>query len=355
MIDKLVSKRVIELEGYKAEASAQGIALDKNEVPWSLSSKVEEAIFQRLKVMEFNRYPDSNCTELKTAISGYTGVDAAEIAVGNGSDELISVVLQTFINPGDTVAVHNPSFSVYKIDGTICGARVWEYNLDSNFGMKLEEFISCLQKEKPKLVFLCNPNNPTGSRLELSEIEQILMKTDGIVVVDEAYFEFSGLTAVGLLSDYENLIILRTFSKAFGLASLRVGYMLASASIISYVERVRATYNVNTLAQTVAVEVLRNLDTVIERIEIIKSERERLTAQLKKLEGLQCFESWSNFLLMRSPYADEIYKKLQEAGVYIRGFSTPILKDCIRVTIGSSVENDRFYEIVKEVLYGKGK
>lgn len=355
MIDKLVSKRLIGLEGYKVEVGVQGIALDKNEIPWNLSSKVEEAIFKRLRTMEFNRYPDSNCTELKAAISGYTGVDATGIAVGNGSDELISVVLQTFINPGDTVAVHNPSFAVYKIDGTVCGARVWEYDLDSNFGMKLEEFISCLQREKPKLVFVCNPNNPTGSRLELPDIEQILKKTDGIVVVDEAYFEFSGLTAAGLLSDYENLIILRTFSKAFGLAALRVGYMLASPSIISFVERVRATYNVNAFAQTVAVEVLKNIDSVTERIEIIKSERERLATKLNKLEGLHCFDSWSNFLLMRSAYADEIYRKLQEAGVYIRGFSNPMLKDCIRVTIGSSVENDRFYEVVKEVLYGKGK
>lgn len=355
MIDKLVSKRVIGLEGYKVEPSVQGIALDKNEIPWSLSSKVEEAIFRRIRDMEFNRYPDGNCTELKAAISQYTGIDPAGIAVGNGSDELISVVLQTFIDSGDTVAAHNPSFSVYKIDGTICGARVWEYNLDRNFGMKLEEFISCLQREKPKLVFLCNPNNPTGSRLELSEIEQILMKTDGIVVVDEAYFEFSGLTVAGLLSDYENLIILRTFSKAFGLASLRVGYMLASASIISFVERVRAAYNVNAFAQTVAVEVLKDLDTVTERIEIIKNERKRLAALLMKLEGLQCFESWSNFLLIRSTYADEMCRKLQEAGVYIRGFSNPMLKDCIRVTVGSSVENDRFYEIVKEVLYENGR
>jgi histidinol-phosphate aminotransferase len=355
MIDKLVSKRVIGLEGYKAEADVQGIALDKNEIPWSLSSKVKEAIFRRLRAMEFNRYPDSGCTELKAAISGYTGVDASGIAVGNGSDELITVVLQTFINPGDTIAVHNPSFSVYKIDGTVCGARVWEYDLDKNFGMKLEEFIGCLQKEKPKLVFLCNPNNPTGSMLELSDIEQILIKTDGIVVVDEAYFEFSELTAVGLLSDYENLIILRTFSKAFGLAALRVGYMLASASIIGFIDRVRATYNVNAFAQAAAIEVLKDLDTVMERIEIIRSERERLTALLKKLEGLQCFESRSNFLLIRSAYADEMYKKLQEAGVYVRGFSNAMLKDCIRVTVGSSVENDRFYEVAKEVLDGKGR
>lgn len=351
MIDKLVSKRAHGLESYKVEPALPGIALDKNEIPWSLNDRVEEALIKRIRTMELNRYPDSDCAELKAAISRYTAIDTVSIGIGNGSDELISVVLQTFIEPGDTIAVQNPTFSMYKIYGTICGARIWEYNLDCNFEMKLEEFIGCLQKEKPKLVFLCNPNNPTGRRLELPELEQILKEVDSIVIVDEAYFEFSGLTAAGLLSEYDNLIILRTFSKAFGLAGLRVGYMLACPSIINYVDRIRSPFNVNAFAQVAAEEILKNIDTVTERIEIIKSERERLTKLLIKLEDLQCFESWSNFILIRSKYAGKINKRLQEAGVHIKGFSGPMLKDCLRVTVGSPAENDSFYEVVKEVLY----
>jgi histidinol-phosphate aminotransferase len=351
MIDKLVSKKVLELESYKAESKIQGIALDKNEIPWNLNKKVEEALMRRIKSMEFNRYPDSDCTDLKAAISKYTGIDTDSIGIGNGSDELISIVLQTFINPGDTIAVHNPTFSMYKIYGTICGARIWEYNQDSSFRIKLDEFISCLQKEKPKIVFLCNPNNPTGSSLELSEIEQIVKAVDGIVIVDEAYFEFSGVTASGLLSSYDNLIVLRTFSKAFGLAGLRVGYMLACPSVISYIDRVRSPFNVNAFAQTAALEALDNIDIVSERIEIIKSERVRLTALLSELEGLQCFESRSNFLLLRSSYVGEIYKRLQEAGIHIRSYSNPQLLDCLRITIGSPEENNSLFEIIKEVMY----
>jgi histidinol-phosphate aminotransferase len=351
MIDKLVSKRVLELENYKVESKTQGITLDKNEIPWNLSDKVEKALIKRVKTMEFNRYPDSGCTDLKTAISRYTGIGTESISIGNGSDELIHMVLQAFIDPGDTIAVHNPTFSMYKIYGTICGARTWEYNLDSNFEIKLDEFIDCLQKEKPKVVFLCNPNNPTGRRLELSEIEQILKRVEGIVLVDEAYYEFSGLSAAGLLSRYDNLIILRTFSKALGLAGLRVGYMLACPSVISYIDRVRSPFNVSTFAQAAAIAVLENLDTVTERIEILKSERKRLAALLMEIESLQCFESWSNFILVRSPYAGEIYKRLQTAGIHIKSFSNFILKDCLRVTIGSRIENDKFYEIVREVLY----
>jgi len=351
MIDKLVSRKALELESYKAELKTQGIALDKNEIPWNLNEKVEEALIKKIWSMEFNRYPDSNCTDLKKAISRYTGIDTESIGIGNGSDELINVLLQTFINPGDTLAIHNPTFSMYKIYGTICGARIWEYNLDSSFEFKIDEFISCLQKEKPKLVFLCNPNNPTGSSLALSEIEEILKKTDGIVIVDEAYFEFSGVTAAGLIASYDNLIVLRTFSKAFGLAGLRVGYMLACPSVISYFDRVRSPFNVNTFAQAAAAAVLENIDIVTERIKIIKGERSRLTALLSEIESIQCFESRSNFILLRSSYARKIYKRLQEAGIYIRSFSNPILKDCIRISIGSPEENDSLYKVVKEAVY----
>lgn len=353
MIDRLVSNKVKRLDEYKAEAAIQGIALDKNETPWSLEDKVQEAVFKRLRSMEFNRYPDSSCWELKAAIAGYTGVAPSGITVGNGSDELISLLLQTFINPGETVAMHNPSFSVYKTDATVSGARVWEYNLDKDFGMRLEEFIVCLERENPKLIFLCNPNNPTGSRLEQDELELILKKTSGIVVVDEAYYEFSGVTAAGLLPEYENLVILRTLSKAFGLAALRIGYMLAAPETIGYIDRVRALYNVNAIAQAVAVEVLKNLDTVTERIKLIKSERGRLASRLMELPDLQCFESFGNFLLMRTKYAGLIFDKLLEAGICIRRFSNPALENCIRVTIGTAIENDRFYEAIREVLYEK--
>lgn len=351
MINNLVSKRARELESYKVEPQLSGIALDKNEIPWSLEGKAQEALIERLRTMEFNRYPDSSCTALKAAISKYTGIGTSSIGVGNGSDELIYVLLQTFIEPEDAIALYNPSFSMYKIYGNVCGARIWEYELDQDFRIKLDEFITGIQKEKPKIVFLCNPNNPTGSRLELGELEQLLKSTTGIVVVDEAYYEFSGVTASKLLLEYENLIILRTFSKAFGLAGLRIGYMLASPEVISYIDRVRSPFNVNAFAQLAAEVALENLDLVSERTEIIKGERERLSKLLAELKGIKCFDSWSNFILIRTPFACEVNKKLKEAGIYIRGFSSPALEDCLRVTIGSRLENDAFYEALKEVLY----
>jgi len=350
MIEKFVAQRVKELEGYKAEANDLPIILDKNELPWGLSRDMREAVLSRILDMEFNRYPDSSCSELKKAISKYTGIDISSIAVGNGSDELISIVLQTFISPGDTIAVSDPSFSMYKVYGSICGARIWEYGTDSSFETEPEEYISCLEKVKPKLVFLCNPNNPTGGRLQLEVIEEILKAVEGIVVVDEAYFEFSGLTAAGLLRSYENLIILRTFSKAFGLAALRLGYMLAAEKIISYIDRVRSPFNVSTFAQLVAIEALENIDPILERAEIIKQERERLRKLLGGIEGLKCYESWSNFLLIGTPKAGEIQSSLKQSGICVKSFSGSRLGDCLRITVGSPVQNDRLYECIKEVL-----
>jgi histidinol-phosphate aminotransferase len=353
MIDELVSKRVIGLESYKVEPEPQGMILDKNELPWNPDEKVLAAIIESIRTLEFNRYPDNDCTELKTAISRYVGVSTDWISMGNGSDELIYQVLQAFIDPGDVIAVQNPTFSMYKTYGSLCGARVWEYDLGSDFEVELDEFIGCLQKEKPKVTFICNPNNPTGRILEPGDMEKLLERVPGIVVVDEAYFEFSGQTAVKLLSGYGNLIILRTFSKALGLAGLRIGYMLAAPSVIRYIDRVRPPFNVNRFSQIAAAVLLDNLATVEERIEIIKSERKRLTVLFEKLESIQCFPSWSNFILIRSEQAEKIKSSLRESGIYIKSFSNPKLKDCLRITIGSRSDNDKCYEAVKEVLYGE--
>jgi len=351
MIDKFVSKRALKVESYKAESMFKGVALDKNEIPWDLDDKVKEALIERLRSAGFNRYPDSSCTELKKALARYTGVDDGCIAVGNGSDELISVLLQTFIDPGDTIAVLNPTFSMYKIAGTICGGKVWEFDLDSGFKLNTREFISGLKRQNPRLTILCNPNNPTGGCIEAGEIEEILKEAPGIVIVDEAYYEFSGVTASGLLPEHENLIVMRTFSKALGMAGLRLGYMLASPEIIGYFDRIRSPFNVNTFTQTAAIEVLKNTGLVEERVEVIKRERERLASRLSELEGIRCFESRSNFLLIRVPEAGKVFSKLRADGVLVRSYSDPVLRDCLRVTVGSSEENDRFYETLKEVLY----
>lgn len=351
MIDKLVSKKAQNIKSYKVESKVPGIMLDKNENPWYLDGAVRQNIIKRLENLELNRYPDNNCTELKEELSTYTGASTDSIIVGNGSDELIHMVFQTFLNPGDKIAVQSPTFSMYKIYADLCDADTAEYVLKDSFEPDPEGFLEFLKKENPKIAIICNPNNPTGKSFELPAIDKILKEFRGLLLLDEAYFEFSGITAAGLLPEYENLVILRTLSKAFGLAGLRVGYLLGNPALAGFIERVRPPFNVNSFSQAAAVEVLKNKDNAQKRIEEIKAEREKLAERLNGLDKLECLESWANFVLVRSERAGEIYRRLEEARIYVKGFSAPALKNCLRVTVGSPRENDILFEAVKEVLY----
>ncbi|MGE5632296.1 MAG: histidinol-phosphate transaminase [Caulobacteraceae bacterium] len=353
MIDKMISKKAMKLEAYKVEEKVRGILLDKNEAPWNVDDVIRKGIAEKLLSMEFNRYPDNACTELKNELSWYTGAGVDSICIGNGSDELIQITLQTFIDPGDKIVIQSPTFSMYKIYASMCGAEVKEYILNDSFEFDLDAYIEFILKENPKLIIICNPNNPTGGRLEIAELEKILKNYSGIVLVDEAYFEFSGLTAAGLVTMYDNLVVLRTFSKALGIAGLRVGYLLAGSPLVKYFERVRPPYNINAFSQAAAVEVLRNISLVKEKIDEIQAGRDRLTERLMELDGLECFKSWGNFILIRSPRGLEIYKRLKESGVHIKRFGDVLLRNCLRITIGSDAENARLCEIVKEVLYDK--
>lgn len=350
MIDKLVSKRVQSIESYNAENKTEGIILDKNENPWNLDEEVRERIIKMLGDFKYNRYPDSSLSKLKKELSAYAGVSEASVVAGNGSDELIQMVIQTIADPGDTVATQCPTFAMYKLYGSLCGADIKEYMLGDGFDPDAEGYLSFLKRENPKAAIICNPNNPTGRIMKTCEIEKILREFSGILVVDEAYYEFSGITAAGLLDKFENLIILRTLSKAFGLAGLRVGYLIGNPKLISYIERIRAPYNINSFSQAAAVEALKDKDKALAKVNIIKEERNKLTARLMKLKDLECFESWSNFILVRSPRAKDMYMGLEKEGIHVKAFSGPLMKDCLRITVGTPEQNESLYKVLKEVL-----
>lgn len=350
MIDKLISKRVKNIEAYNAENKTEGIILDKNENPWNLDEGVRERIVKMLGSFEYNRYPDSSYTELKRELSAYAGVSEASVVAGNGSDELIQMVMQTVANPGDTVATQCPTFAMYKLYGSLCSAEIKEYMLGDSFDPDVEGYISFLKRENPKAAIICNPNNPTGRIMKTCEIEKVLKEFSGLLVVDEAYYEFSGITAVGLLDKYENLIILRTLSKAFGLAGLRVGYLIGNPKLISYIERIRSPYNINSFSQAAAVEALKNRDKAMIKINLIKEQRNKLTARLTELENLECIESWSNFILVRSQRTKDIYMALEKEGIHVKAFSSPIMKNCLRITVGTPEQNESLYKVLKEVL-----
>lgn len=320
------------------------IILDANEMPFDLSKSLKQEVLKELSFVQWNRYPDIYCDRLRIALGEYVQADYEMIAVGNGSDEIISLALRALVEAGESVMTVEPTFSMYSFYAKLSGIKVLNFNLEDNFELDIVRLKKAMKTEKPKMLILCNPNNPTGSCIDIEDIKEIISDYDGYLMLDEAYYEFYGESGIGLLENYKNIIILRTLSKAFGLAGLRVGYAVASKKIIKSIFAVKSPYNVNSLTQTAALKVLESIEEVKKRIEFIKTERERMYNQLNNVIGLRVYPSKANFLLMKSTDSDQILEKLKNKNIRIRYFENSNLKNFIRVSIGSRDENDRFLE-----------
>lgn len=322
------------------------IILDVNEMPFDLSESLKQAVLKEFNLVQWNRYPDIYCHKLRIALGKYVQKDYEMIAVGNGSDELISLALRALVRAGDSIMTIEPTFSMYSFYAKLNGIKVLNFNFEDRFELDIVRLKETLKIEKPKMLILCNPNNPTGNCIDIQDIKYIISDYDGYLMLDEAYYEFYGVSGIGLLEDYKNVIILRTLSKAFGLAGLRVGYAIASKNIIESIFAVKSPYNVNSLTQAAALKVLENIAEVKEKIEYIKSERERMYNQLNTIKDLMVYPSKANFLLIKSSYSEQISKRLKEKNIKIRHFENSMLKNFIRVSIGTREENDQFLEVL---------
>lgn len=353
MIAELISKNIEGLKAYKTDNEADIIRLDLNENPYDIKRLLGEELMGEFDRISFSSYPDGCCTDLKRLLAGYTGAAASQLAVGNGSDELLSLIMQAFINKGDKVLLHSPTFSMYRQYAAIAGAKVEEYVTCKEFKIDIADFIKKRADIKPKLQIICNPNNPTGRGLSLTELETLIKGFDGITVVDEAYFEFCGITAFPLLASNENLIITRTFSKALGLAGFRVGYMISSSEIIEHIERVRSPYNINILSQTAASIVLRNMHKIRPTIDQILKDRAWLYDRLKEIRDIEAYSTQCNFILIKADKAEHIYSSLLDNRIRVKYFSEGALKDYLRISIGTSDTNIKVAEIIEKAM-GKG-
>ena len=322
------------------------IILDANELPFDLPESLKEEILRELSIVNWNRYPDIYCDKLRAALGEYVQKEYEMIAVGNGSDELISLVLKALVGYGDSIMTIEPTFSMYSFYAKLNGIEVINYKLEDNFELDIDMLKKALKAKKPKMLTLCNPNNPTGNCIGIDDIKEIISDYDGYLLLDEAYYEFYGVSGIELLKSYENVIILRTLSKAFGLAGLRVGYAIASKKIIESIFAVKSPYNVNSLTQAAAIKVLEHVEEVKDRVELIKNERERMYSQLKAVKNLRVYPSKANFLLIKASNSDEISELLKKKKIRIRYFESQTLKDFIRVSIGSRDENNKFLEVL---------
>lgn len=350
---KGIKEAVLKIGSYTVAQDFSRIKLNQNESPFDIPAEIKEEVFKRLKEVRWNRYPESAACSLIEKISDYTCFPSSGIIVGNGSNELIQALVYAVCDSGERILVVQPGFSIYKRVASVMNIAAVEAPLKDDFSFDIEAIIE--KGKKAKLIVLASPNNPTGTALKVGEIERIARNFDGIVAVDEAYYEFHRETAQDLIIDMDNIVILRTFSKALGVAGIRLGYLLGRGEMVRELLKARLPFSLG-IFQQVAGEVILDRKRFIEEIvESIIRERARIFNELEKIRSIRPVPSSANFILFESEVQSgkDLYKTLFEKGVVLRYFDIPRLKKMLRVTVGRYEENDIFLEKLKQIAEGR--
>ena len=337
-ISELIRPELLKFKPYTSArhlVSSGEIMLDANENPYD-----EENL---------NRYPDPNQIALRESLSNYADAPLDNIFVGSGSDEIIDLLIRLFCEPGrDEVLIIEPTYGMYRVCAELNAVSVSSCLLNDDFDIELSSLRSALN-EKTKIIFCCSPNNPTGNLLSVAELLEYT-KSEGIItVVDEAYLEFSKSTSVSrLLDEYPNLVVLRTLSKAWGLAGIRLGYSVTAAEIVSYLMRIKLPYNINVLSSDRALEALSDKANMEKKVSEIIAERERLIGEFNNLSIFEeVYPSVANFILLKSRFSSKIKLTLAENGIIIRDRSAdPLLENCIRITVGTPEQNGMLLNVL---------
>ena len=340
-LDKMPSYDGVE-KNYRVKVNA-------NECTLNLPPLVEERVMNRLSHVAFNRYPNEEYYSLVEQIAKNFSVGDAQVLLGGGSSEIIEKVFHAFGGNGRRVVFPQPSFSMYKIYAKAAESEGVPFDLDANFNLDVDAFIEKVHEVNASLAVVCNPNNPTGNALTPAQVEKLAAAIDCAFLLDEAYVEFYGRSAINLVAKYPNLLVARTFSKAYGLAGARVGYMVAQAEVTRMVNKTFMPYHLNTLSLATADIVYQMRDEFVPRIQMIVAERQRLSERLAKLSGVEVFPSETNFILFRTERASELKDYLESLDIGIRYFAPNSfgLKNCLRVSIGTRVENDEVFAAIK--------
>jgi histidinol-phosphate aminotransferase len=345
-----------DLVAYDAKDVRAEINLSANENPRNLPGEVLEKLADRVRFdIPFNRYPDPLATRLRELIAQANGLDAANVLVGNGGDEIILDIILAWGGPGRKLVDMPPTFAMYEIDARVTGTRVVEVPRNAEFEVDGESLMAAVADQDPDIVVISNPNNPTGTMTAETLLIELLNATDALVLVDEAYFEFSRQTMRPHMERHPNLAILRTFSKAFSLAGLRAGYLLAHADVVRELTKVRQPYSVNRFTQVAASLAFRERMVFEAGVRETMCNRDRLMHGLAQMSEVAVFPSEANFVLFRVDQAAAIWRDLlHDHSILVRDLSrTPGLEDCLRVTVGTEEEVDRFLQAMDEILARK--
>lgn len=370
-----VKPAVRALAAYTLTLRDAPVKINQNENPWDLPESLKRRVLERALTRPWSRYPDFDPHELLEALARHSGWSSDGILAGNGSNEMIEALLLVTVGPGTRVVIPEPTFTLYALLATILGGEPVRVRLIPGFASAsqpaagrgfsgasdgpgglaydVEALLAARRRTSAAVTIVCSPNNPTGSTLALAEVERLCDDGDGLVVIDEAYHEFSGESAVPLLARHPNLVVLRTFSKAKALAGLRVGYLLAAPELVREINKARLPYNINFFSQLAAIAALEAKDALEASLRRIVAERERLRARLADMPGVRAWPSRANFFILELTSVDPkaVFASLLRRGVLVRDVTSyPMLSRCLRVSVGSEEENHAFLSALGTAL-----
>ena len=355
MTDRLevIKSAVRDLRAYSLSPHRTTVKLNQNENPWDAPLRIKEETLSRLALRPWSRYPDFVPTSLHEKLAQFASWTPAGVIAGNGSNELIQAVLMVTVGEKKRVLISEPTFALYRQVTTVLGGQVQSVPLQPGLQFDAAALLRSIEQTQPQVTIICSPNNPTGCKISDSDLKMILETARGLVVVDEAYHEFAGHSAVPLLKDYENLVVLRTFSKAMALASLRLGYLLAAPALVTEIRKAVLPYNLNAFSQTAAEVALEMYESELRPlVKLILAERDRVLEQLRQIDGLEPVPSQANFMIVRSALPpQQVFTELIKRDILIRDVSHyPMLHDYFRFSVGTPQENDLLLKSLREIF-----
>lgn len=345
-----LNAKIRDLKPYDPITRDYKIRLDANESFWSIPSSVMSKILETVALTSYNRYPDSTAAELCSRFAAYHRVNPANVTAGNGSDELISVICNAFLMKGDVILTVSPDFSMYKFYASIVEAQCVEYQKKPDLTIDVDKLIASAREHNAKMILFSNPCNPTSLGLKREEVRRLITSVDALVVLDEAYMDFWNESLLGEVEKYDNLIILRTCSKAFGMAGIRLGFAVANSTLTNAVKAVKSPYNVNSLTQGIGSVILSEKEMIDSAVAQIVASREELYSELRRIESdyreeMHVYPSVTNFVFVRLDQAKEMFQSLLNAGIAVR-----FMGDFLRITAGTKEENAALVKAFEAVV-----
>jgi histidinol-phosphate aminotransferase len=348
-----VKPAVRAVKAYTLAARRAPVKINQNENPFELPEAMKRRVLDRALARPWGRYPEFDPRELTAALAQFAGWRPDGVLAGNGSNELIEALLLVTVGAGTRVVIPEPTFTLYALLTSILGGEAVRVSLGPDLEYDVSALAQARRRREAALTIICSPNNPTGGVISGEAVGRLCAEGDGLVVIDEAYHEFSGESVVPLLAEHANLVVLRTFSKAMALAGLRVGYLLAHPDLVREIDKARLPYNINFFSQMAALAALEEKEALAENVARLARLRESLFAEMQRIPGVRPYPTRANFILLEledhEPRA--VFESVYSAGVLVRDVSAyPRLGRCLRVSVGSEAENAAFLGALRRAL-----